>query len=945
MKKLSAIQFFYICTSFALLFSAAPATSTESASTTNAVTIKVGVYENKPKIFTDDSGRVCGFWPQLLEHIAHKENWQIQYVHGSWNENLERLKDGRINVMPDVAFTESRNRIYRFTRNAVLTSWSRVYVRKNDARITSITDLQDKTIAVLTGSVNFSGSGGIKERLQKFNVNCTFLEQDSYKKVFNAVETNKADAGVTNRNFGNKHEDLFNLKKTAIVFQPISVKFALTKGTQTSKRVSEKLDSHLDALLSDNDSVYYQLLETYFESEIARKTVEIFPGWVKSLLESAGVVLAVLVFAVFISWAQVKRKTHEINLKNAALSKSEGHLRTLIETIPDLIWLKDPQGKYLCCNKKFERFFGAKESDIIGKTDYDFVDKALADSFKQKDKIVLASNVPSIIQEEITYADDGHTELLETIKTTMYDHSGNIIGVLGIARDITRLRKNQQAIRREKEFTETALNSQKDTFFLFDPVSCKAIRWNHAFSKITGYTDREIARMKTPDAFLPPRAIEKSHAFNQMVNKTGFGTIEHYLICKNGRQIPMEFNVSTMLDNDTGTKYFIAVGRDLTERRRMEEALRQSHKMESIGTLTGGIAHDFNNILGIILGNAELGLRRLPEQDYSYTKLAKIKTACLRAKEVVNQLLSFSRKSELSRKPTDIAPVIKESIDLIRSSMPSSIEIKAKIPATIDTILADPTHIHQVMINLCANACHAMGERGGILEIILAPACEKNRIPGTAPGKYIQLDIRDNGVGIAPDIREKIFDPYFTTKQMGDGSGMGLSVVHGIVKNHNGHIFVESEPGRGTTVSILFPAITLPPQEKTAISDDIPVKDGKEHILFVDDEACLVEIANEMFTGIGYQITSFTNPSHAFEHFSKDPDQFDLVITDLTMPQMDGIALSQKIKKVRPELPVIICTGNRSFIDGKKAQQAGVNAYLSKPMTIPEISNLISTIL
>lgn len=1025
--------------------------------------VKVGVYENKPKIFTDENGNVAGFWYELIEHIAKKENWDVRYVHGTWNENLERLKDNRINIMPDVAYTQKRAQIYKFSAFSVLMSWSRVYVSKTNSLIQSITDLKNKKIAVLEGSVNFIGSDGIKEIVDNFNIDCTFIEFDNYDKAFRAVEDGLADACVTNRNYGDKNDDKFNLKKTAIVFQPISMKFAFTKDGPQTQILSEKLDYQLKKLINDNNSIYYQLLERYFESEIAEKTVEIFPKWIKTTLKSVGFLLIFLLLVIYISRIQVKRKTYEIEIKNREIGKSEAQLRTLLETIPDLVWLKDPDGKYISCNKKFERFFGAKEADIIGKTDYDFVDTELADFFREKDKAAIASNGPNVNLEEVTFADDGHTELLETVKTPMYDTDDNLIGVLGIARDITRIKQSEKEIRQEKEFTETALNSQRDTFFLFEPATGKAIRWNHAFNKITGYTDDEIARMKAPESYFSPEDTKKAIPFIEKVNRTGFGTIELNLICKDGRRIPTEYNVSTMNDDSGLPRYFISIGRDLTERKQlelrfqhlaetssdwiwefdensiftysspgvtkllgytpdevigksafdlipspekekvaeefskskdlhepftgleninqhkdghlvtidssgtpifdsegefkgyrgidrdiserkqMEEELRQSHKMESIGTLAGGIAHDFNNILGIILGNSELVLNKLPVDNPFYDKIQKIRIASLRAKDVVRQLLSFSRRTEQSQKPTDIASVINESINLIRSSIPSNIEIDANVPTSINTILADSTQIHQVIINLCTNASHAMQEAGGVLTISLRTVDLQNGEQVSASNKFVELVVKDTGSGINPANRNKIFDPYFTTKEIGKGTGMGLAVVHGIVKSHNGQIFVDSVRGKGTRVSILFPVIDAPPQKVPLAIETAKERAGNETILFIDDEKPLAEVARDVLTALNYKVEVCTNPVSALAVFSKDPDRFDIVITDMTMPKMNGVELAQKLRDIQPDVPIIVFTGNRSLIDEKQAKEAGVSAIAMKPISMHKLAKLISS--
>ena len=369
------------------------------------------------------------------------------------------------------------------------------------------------------------------------------------------------------------------------------------------------------------------------------------------------------------------------------------------------------------------------------------------------------------------------------------------------------------------------------------------------------------------------------------------------------------------------------------ERKRLEEQLYQSRKMEAIGTLAGGIAHDFNNILGIILGNAELAIDDVPEWNPARLNLEEIRTASSRAKEVVRQLLSFARKTRLEKKPTNIIPIVKESIQLLRSSIPTSIEFRQNITKDVDTILSDPTQINQVLINLCTNAGHAMPD-GGILEVSL-----KNReldedavaqYPELNPGRYVNLIVSDTGNGIPKDKIDRIFDPYFTTKKVGKGTGMGLAVVHGIVKGHNGIITVESELGKGTTFNIFFPVIGEEAVEQIETIEELPT--GDETILYIDDEASIVELGHQRLERLGYKVESKTSPIEALNLFRSQPEKFDLVITDLTMPKMTGDQLVKEILNIRPDLPIILCTGFSEKTDEKEARAIGVVDYIEKPL-------------
>ncbi len=382
------------------------------------------------------------------------------------------------------------------------------------------------------------------------------------------------------------------------------------------------------------------------------------------------------------------------------------------------------------------------------------------------------------------------------------------------------------------------------------------------------------------------------------------------------------------------------------ERAKFEAQLRQAHKMEAIGTLAGGIAHDFNNILGIIMGNTDLSLADVPEWNPAHGNLKEVQKACLRARDVVRQLLSFSRKSEQQKTPTKIAPIIKETSKLLRSSIPSNIDIRYNIPEDQGTIMSDPTQIHQVVLNLCTNAADAMTGQEGVLEITLDPVTldEDAAVPyeDLDPGPYVRLSVSDTGHGISPAETARIFDPYFTTKEVGKGTGLGLSVVHGIVKSHKGEITVHSEIGKGTTFEAFFPMIEE--TEKPAVISETTAK-GNERILFVDDEEAIAELGKKGLERLGYRVEATTSAQRAIARFRADPDGFDLVISDMTMPEMTGDKLAKEIMKTSPGMPVIICTGYSELISEGRAQEMGISAFVMKPVSAKEMAVSIRQVL
>ena len=385
---------------------------------------------------------------------------------------------------------------------------------------------------------------------------------------------------------------------------------------------------------------------------------------------------------------------------------------------------------------------------------------------------------------------------------------------------------------------------------------------------------------------------------------------------------------------------------DVTEQRRVEEHLRQAQKMEALGTLSGGIAHDFNNILAAIIGFTELVTGHVDRGSRDAHSLERVMEAAIRGRELVRQMLTFSRKSEHEKKPVSLSAIVRESVRLLRAAVPSSIDIKVDVASESGFILADPVQVQQVLMNLCTNAAHAMREKGGTLDIkvddfSVDPSTGNDL--GMASGQYMRLLVRDTGIGMPPDVMKRIFDPFYTTKGVGEGTGLGLSVVHGIVEQHDGHITVESEPGRGSTFTVCIPRIAEEPETDVVSDDEIPT--GSEHVLFVDDEEALVEMGEDILAELGYEVTSRMNGREALALFRLDPSRFDLVMTDQTMPGMTGIDLAGEILAIRADMPIIMCTGFSHLVDADKATAAGIKAFAMKPLTKREIAKTIRKVL
>jgi nitrogen-specific signal transduction histidine kinase len=428
----------------------------------------------------------------------------------------------------------------------------------------------------------------------------------------------------------------------------------------------------------------------------------------------------------------------------------------------------------------------------------------------------------------------------------------------------------------------------------------------------------------------------------ECINRTLKGNDRHLLIKSS---IPPGYE-------NSWERVFISVY-DLTERIEAEKEkkdlgrqLRQAQKMEAVGTLAGGIAHDFNNILSAVIGFTEMAMEDAPPDSALTYNMEQVLQAGLRAKHLVQQILAFSRQSEHEMKPVQLDRIIKEACALLRASLPTTIDIRTDI-RTAAFIMGDPTQMHQVLMNLGTNAGHAMRDRGGRLVVMLRETTleevREKGLPRMDADAYLQLVVQDTGQGIPPTIMDRIFDPFFTTKEHTEGTGMGLSVAHGIIKSHGGLIDVESQVGRGTTFHIYLPKIM--PRAKAHHQSALPLPSGSERVLLVDDETMLVDMGRQVLTRLGYQVTACTNSVEALQHFQNDPAAFDLVITDMTMPHLTGKELATALLKIKPALPIILCTGFSETITEETAKRIGIKAFILKPIVMSDLAETMRKVL
>jgi len=480
---------------------------------------------------------------------------------------------------------------------------------------------------------------------------------------------------------------------------------------------------------------------------------------------------------------------------------------------------------------------------------------------------------------------------------------------------------------------------------------CHILFMNPAAEQLLGWKEEEVLGAFFPDLVTCPDDAEhwREISMLEVINRSLVVRNEDYSFCrKKDKPISVAYTIAPLKEGTENVGAVLSF-RDIRQAKQMEQKLRQSQKMEAIGTLASGIAHDFNNILTPILGYTEMIILDMEQDDPLSEPLSEILNAANRAKELIRQILAFSRQHEQERIPIEPGLITKEALKLLRSSLPTTIEILQQIKTDIGYVLADPIQLHQVVMNLCTNGYHAMQDRGGVLLVTVEPIqfdqeqiITKVAIPA---GKYIRLAVSDNGHGIAIGDLEKIFEPYFTTKKLGEGTGMGLAVVHGIIKRHDGRITVESKLSGGTTFTVYLPCI----EDKfihlgeNAPRESIPT--GNERILFVDDEEVVVSMARQMLEDLGYQVTTMLHSPEALELFASGPENFDLIITDMTMPIMTGAELAKRAIAICKDIPVILCSGFNDLITQELLDKHGIREFLPKPIIIMDIAKTIRKVL
>jgi two-component system cell cycle sensor histidine kinase/response regulator CckA len=644
----------------------------------------------------------------------------------------------------------------------------------------------------------------------------------------------------------------------------------------------------------------------------------------------------------------------ELKRTRQALAANEILLRQFVQHTPAAVAMFDAR---MCCIQASDRWltdYGLEGRDIAGLTYLEMFPE-LPDRWKAVHHNVLAGATEQCERDTIVRR-DGSVEWLQWEARPWHKTDASVGGLILFTQFITERIHIEEALRLSQDKFRSAMQHSPIGMAVVGPDG----RWlevNPALCKIVGYSRGELLVANFDDPTHPEDREKGVHFRRQMLERQ----IENYQIekrylHKNGQVVWVQLNVSLAWNPDGTPRHFVAQIQDVTERKRaeeqrkkLEEQLRQAQKMEALGTLAGGTAHEFNNILGIIIGYSDLAKLELADGHPVARHLEEVLKASLRAKEIVQQILTFTRQQKDQRELVFLHPIVEDTVNLVRTTLPETVQIVTDIDPGANAILGNPTQIHQVILNLCTNAWHAMKNGAGLIRIALRMVTLDQTAPALHAalhaGPYVRLAIEDNGEGMDAGTQARIFEPFFTTKGPGKGTGLGLAVVHGILQAHDGAVVVRSQPGQGTTFHLYFPAeLAAPVKSPLAGPASMPSGAG-QHILLVDDEPALAQSTTLALARLGYRVTGVHSSSEALKVFHLQPTEIDLVITDLTMPGMNGIELANALHDFLPDLPIILASGFGGMRTANFANGPGARAVLQKPYTTEMLARTVQLML
>ncbi len=914
--------------------------------------IKVGVYQNRPLLFTDTDGEIKGIFPDILNHVAKKEGWTIEYVNGTWIESYENLRAGKLDILGAIAFSDRRNQIFDFTYENVLSNWGQIYVN-GQSGINSILDLDSKKIAVLHNDIYYSGLKGL---IKQFGIESRFIEAFEYDTVLELVEAGKCDAGLVNYLYGHQNEQKYHIDKTSIIISPQKIGFAALK--YQNKEIINTIDLHLRALKGDKKSLYYQSLNSWMGVD----AVHTNPIWLIGICAAAICLISTVLVLNTILRRQVRKRTQELNAKNQslileierrktveeALQKNEREYRSVFENTGTATFIIEEDMTISKVNTKVEDMTGYAKAEIEGQmkttelvaikdlnriTDYHYARRKNAGEYPSEYTLELTDKKGNIKKA--------------FIQISVIPGSKKSIASLI---DITSRVEAEEALRRNEEKYRSIIENIEEGYFELD-LKGNLIFFNNSLCKITGYPPEELRGLGYKKYSNQQMSKNMFKVFNQIFStKQPMMVADFDIISKDGNDLRIDLSAGPITDENGRVIGFRGLMRDVSERkkaeiekRKLETKLQHAQKMKAIGTLAGGVAHDLNNILSGIVSYPDLILMDLPNDSSLIEPIRTIRESGKKAAAIVQDLLTLARRGVSVSEVINLNDIIYEYLnspqfEKVKSYHPH-VTVESHLDSALLNLSGSPVHLSKTVMNLVSNAAEAMPD-GGTIAIKTQNKYIDLPIAGyddVEEGDYAVLTVSDTGIGIAPEEINQIFEPFYTKKVMGrSGTGLGMAVVWGTVKDHKGYIHIESNEGKGTTIELYFPVTRRPVR-----SHDMPIaienyKGEGQTILVVDDVKEQREIAAKILTQLGYSVETVSSGTEAFEYLGSK--SADLIVLDMIMPPgIDGLETFQKIISKYPQQKAIIASGFSETERVRKAQRLGAGRYVKKPYTIEKI--------
>jgi PAS domain S-box-containing protein len=890
-----------------------------------------------PFEFQNKEGDHDGMAIELIHWLATEIGFRAEFKDSSFLEAQKAILSGDADVLTSFFFSEKRDKSFDFTQ-PIFEVPASLFVVADRPDIARLQDLSGKRIAIQKGDY-------AKEFLESKGNDFVIFPTSNFAESMDAVIEGKADAII-----GDEQIVLYHLYSHGL--------------TDKVKRVGEPLYTGLDCLgLKEGNLVLRSILDkgiTYARtSGVLERLNQKWLGttfsthanyWALFLPYLAALLGLSLIIAI---WNIRLNKL--IQKKTKHLHESEEKFRLAFKTSPDAINLNRlDDGVYVEINAGFTQISGYTADEAIGKSTLEL--NVWRDP---EDRETLLRQL-----KEQGYAENFEAELVakdgsiksEIISARVLEVAGEKL-ILSVIRDVTKRKQAEKALVESKQRFRSMMEYIPSVAIQGYALDGTVLFWNRASELLYGYSKEEALGANLFDLIIPEEMKEGIAAEIQKMSESSvpIPAGELFLKRKDGSRVPI-LSSHALLSPKGGQPELFCLDIDLTEskqaeklRLELESQLLQKHKMEAIGYMAGGIAHNFNNNLSIILGNVDLAQRLQPSGSEIIHFLENAKIAVRRSRDLVQKIITYSRKGSTHKVPIELTTIIDETLMLYHSTLPTSVTLQKDFDPASETLMinADASQIQEVLINLLNNAVQAMDEKGE-LNILLEPIeLEQKNIPAQyecLPGQYVKLSVQDSGCGIPAEILDKIFDPFYSTKEEHKGAGMGLSTVQGIVAQHGGFIKVNSVLGQGTIFDIYFQIIEQTHTGEPAAEDTILPR-GTEHILFVDDDKMLASLGEKLLTEMGYQVSTMTDSTEALKMFAENADHFDLVITDQTMPNLTGKDLIEEIKKVKADILTILCTGYSSKIDKDHAKEQGINAFMMKPLDLLQLAQTVRKVL